>query len=240
MLHEHQLQALDRTLRDLMEKRDVAFGGKVLILAGDFRQTLPVVPGANRPQIVKICINKSHLWRHFKVLSLTQNMRVRASGNPRLENFDQWTVSIGDGLANNSNGVVDIPQDMLLEIRPNTEANKKAEEDSMKEFCSTVFPDLPRNLACDGWLDGRSMLAPTNKEVDTFNDLMETWVPGVTNKLSSADALEDYRDVMRFKTEYLNTLCPNGFPRHNINLKPGMPLMLLHNISPKEGLPENT
>merc|ERR1712082_595010 len=31
----------------------------------------------------------------------------------------------------------------------------------------------------------------------------------------------DYRDVMRFNTEYLNTLCPNGFPRHNINPEPG-------------------
>ncbi len=29
MLHEYQLQALDRTLRDLMQKNDAAFGGKV-------------------------------------------------------------------------------------------------------------------------------------------------------------------------------------------------------------------
>lgn len=240
MLHGHQLQALDRTLRDLMQKENVPFGGKVLVLAGDFRQTLPVVPGANRPQIVKICINQSHLWQHFTVLSLTLNMRVRASGDPRLENFDQWTVSIGDGIANNANGVVDIPQDMFFKIRPNTEADKNAEEKSMKEFSSTVFPDLPRNLACDGWLAGRSMLAPTNKEVDTINDLMETQVPGVPTKLSSADTLEEYRDVMRFNIEYLNTLCPNGFPRHNINLKPGMPLILLRNISPKEGLCNGT
>ena len=84
------------------------------------------------------------------------------------------------------------------------------------------------------------MLAPTNKEVDTINDLMETQVPGVPTKLSSADTLEEYRDVMRFNIEYLNTLCPNGFPRHNINLKPGMPLILLRNISPKEGLCNDT
>ena len=45
---------------------------------------------------------------------------------------------------------------------------------------------------------------------------------------------------MGFNIEYLNTLCPNGFPRHNINLKPGMPLILLWNISPKEGLCNGT
>ena len=83
-------------------------------------------------------------------------------------------------------------------------------------------------------------MAPTNKEVNAINDQMETWVPGDPVKLSSSDTLEDYRDVMRFNTEYINTLCPNGFPRHAIALKPGMPLMLLRNISPKEGLCNGT
>ena len=78
----------------------------------------------------------------------------------------------------------------------------------MKEFCSIVFPDLHQNMTCAGWLDGRSILAPTNKELDSINDLMEIRVPGVPTKQSRADTLEDYRDVMRFNTEYLNQLCP--------------------------------
>ena len=44
----------------------------------------------------------------------------------------------------------------------------------------------------------------------------------------------------RFNVEYLNTLQPNGFPRHNLSLKPGMPLMLLRNINPREGLCNGT
>ena len=67
MLHRFQLEALDRTLRDLMGKTEVPFGGKIVILAGDFRQCLPVVSGANRPQIVQSCVNSSFLWQHFKV-----------------------------------------------------------------------------------------------------------------------------------------------------------------------------
>ena len=90
-----------------------------------------------------------------------------------------------------------------------------------------VFPEISTNISTHGWLDGQLILAPTNREVDTINDLMETWVPGTANKLTSSDTLEDYRDVMRFNTEYLNTLCPNGFPRHVLSLKPGMPIMLL-------------
>ena len=70
MLHRFQVEALDRTLRDLMDKPNAPFGGKIIILAGDFRQCLPIVVGANRAQIVNSCINKSPLWREFQVLFL--------------------------------------------------------------------------------------------------------------------------------------------------------------------------
>ena len=45
MLHRFIVEALDITLRDLMQS-DEPFGGKVLVCGGDFRQTLPVVPRA--------------------------------------------------------------------------------------------------------------------------------------------------------------------------------------------------
>ena len=240
MLHEFYLKALDVTLRDLMMKPNLPFGGKPLVLAGDFRQCLPVVRGANRGQLVKACINQSHLWPQFKVLSLTQNMRVMASGNPTLEDFDGWSLSIGDGTANSSVGLVDIPQEHFFEIKANTTADGKLEEKSMKDFVKIIFPDLERNLDSEGWLDGRSILAPTNIEVDTINDILESSVPGAMKKFSSSDNLEDYRDAMRFNTEYLNSLCPSGFPRHILNLKPGMPIMILRNICPKEGLCNGT
>ena len=73
-----------------------------------------------------------------------------------------------------------------------------------------------------------------------INDMIEAWVPGTGTKLPSSDVLEDYRDVMRFNTEYVNTLCPNGFPRHLLTLKKGMVLMVLRYISPKEGLCNGT
>ena len=58
--------------------------------------------------------------------------------------------------------------------------------------------------------------------------------------LQSADTLENSEDAFRFNTEYLHTLRPNGFPQHVLNLKPGMPLMLLRNINPRQGLCNGT
>ena len=79
-----------------------------------------------------------------------------------------------------------------------------------------------------------------NKEVDSLNSVMQDWLSGKGIMLQSADTLENQEDSFRFNTEYLNTLRPNGFPQHILNLKPGMPLMLLRNINPRQGLCNGT
>lgn len=43
MAHKHSLEALNRTLEDL-KNNDKLFGGTLILLSGDFRQTLPVIP----------------------------------------------------------------------------------------------------------------------------------------------------------------------------------------------------
>ena len=167
MLHRYQLEALDRTLRDLLED-DRPFGGKTLVLSGDFRQCLPVVPGASRAGTVDTCVNRSVLWRHFQLLRLTENMRVRASGDVRLEEFDKWLLSTGNGTV----PVVDNLDMIELPEGLSTVINKNDEKKSMIDFCSEIFPNLDRNLGDEKWLEGRAILAPTNREVDKINDMM--------------------------------------------------------------------
>ena len=45
-------QNLDRSLRDLTNNPDQPFGGTVIVLAGDFRQVLPIIKNGSRAQIV--------------------------------------------------------------------------------------------------------------------------------------------------------------------------------------------
>ena len=146
-------------------------------------------------------------------------MRVKASGDLKLEAFDKWTVSIGDGISNDTNGLTSIPQNMFYNIKLNTKTYPKQEEDCMREFCRIIFPDLKTNIHNPKWFDGRTILAPTNREVDALNDIIQNWVPGTTINLSSSDSLEDYRDVMHFNVEYINTLCPNSFPDMSYHLR---------------------
>ncbi|GBN88674.1 hypothetical protein AVEN_42346-1 [Araneus ventricosus] len=58
MLTEDGLRCIDSLLRDLMNN-DKPFGGKVIIIGGDFRQTLPVVPRGTRADVIESCIKSS-------------------------------------------------------------------------------------------------------------------------------------------------------------------------------------
>ena len=240
MLHRYQLEAMNRTLQDVLDDNR-PFGGKVLVLTGDFRQTLSVVPGASRAGLVDSCITRSHLWSLFRVMKLSVNMRVRASGDPELQRFDEWVLSLGDGTAPTMDtDLVEIDEDLCMKIESNTSTDVEVEYRSMKSFAELVFPDIETNGKDSKWLEGRAILAPTNKKVDELNDLITDSFPGDEIILSSSDTLENDSDNFRYSIEYLNTLCPAGLPRHLIRLKPGIPLMLLRNLCPQKGLCNGT
>ena len=237
MLDRYNLEAMDRTLRDILQKPNVPFGGKPVVLAGDFKQCLPVVPGQQKAGIIKHTILKSHLWGYFQVLELSINMRVKASGNPHLEAFDSWTLSIGKG----DSSSIKVPANMIAtRIIPNSKENSSAEGDAMEKFCEKIFPDLADNIGDPNWIEGRSILASTNKEVQMLNDIVSEKLPGSMEVMRSADQLERTEEVLHFNVEYLNSLTPSGCPPHSLHLKPGIPLMLLRNLNPREGLCNGT
>ena len=80
MASSKMLECLDRTLRDITQN-ELLFGGKVLVLAGDFRQVLPVIKNGTRAQIVDACIKSSPLWNYFNTFHLTEDMRLQSSAS---------------------------------------------------------------------------------------------------------------------------------------------------------------
>ena len=71
MMHKKNIEAVDRLYRDVMRLEDmrlqnIPFGGKVVLLGGDFKQVLQVINGATRLQIVESSAPYSHLWHGIK------------------------------------------------------------------------------------------------------------------------------------------------------------------------------
>jgi len=75
MAPRYALEIMDRTLRDIINN-DLLFGGKIVLLGGNFRQLLPIKVYGTRNEIVNLSIKFSSVWKYFVNYSLTQNMRV--------------------------------------------------------------------------------------------------------------------------------------------------------------------
>lgn len=94
MAHKYSLEALDRTLKDI-KNNDKLFDGTLLLLSGDFRQTLPVIPRSTYADEINACL--SRLWRNVEKVQLTVNMRVQMLQDPSAETFSKELLDIGDG-----------------------------------------------------------------------------------------------------------------------------------------------
>ncbi|CAF2073984.1 unnamed protein product [Brassica napus] len=58
MMSKHCFESLDRSMANIIGNKDnIPFAGKVVVLGGDFRQVLPVIHGAGRPEIVLESLN---------------------------------------------------------------------------------------------------------------------------------------------------------------------------------------
>jgi ATP-dependent DNA helicase PIF1 len=92
MTKRQAVEALDNSLRDIMNRPELPFGGKTIVFDGDFRQVLPVVRKGSRAQIVDASLRRSYLWDSMRHMKLVHNMR--AQSDPW---FADYLLRIGGG-----------------------------------------------------------------------------------------------------------------------------------------------
>jgi len=216
------LSAVNKLLNEIM-KSEKPFGGKVLILGGDFRQILPIVPHGDLSAIVKASIKFNQLWSNFEVLKFHSNVRSIHQA------FSDWLIKVSDGNLTNSDGL----QEDIIEIPSTFICNKS--------LTSEIFG---KNLNAENVSSfaTKAILCPKNSDVDIINEKILHKLEGVTTCYSSTDTIDDANDEERqyYPVEFLNELTPSRMPCHKLNLKVGAIVILLRNINTKRRLCNGT
>ncbi|XP_060129913.1 uncharacterized protein LOC132592021 [Zootoca vivipara] len=216
------LAVVSRLLQEIMDNNK-PFGGKVILLGGDFRQTLPVVPHGDRTKIVEACVKNNSLWSIFQVLKLKKNIRSVDT------EFSNWLIKVGSGDTPHIDGlpedVIEIPSKILCT------------GDIIKNFFGDKNPvtDVP-NLA------KKSILCPKNCDVNSINEEVLNILEGETVTYLSSNSIDDSseEDIQNYPIEFLNEITPTGMPKHKLNLKKAAIIMLLRNLNTKKGLCNGT
>ncbi|MFY7752452.1 MAG: hypothetical protein ACOVQU_11725, partial [Exiguobacterium acetylicum] len=233
MAHKYLIEALDQGLQDIMNN-GIPFGGKIIVFAGDFRQTLPIVKHASRAQTVNACFKRSRLWSNeIEIHHFVMNMRLfLQSSDTQAETYARWLLSIGDGTAETTSN------DMYDDLTPIPE--NISFEGKIEDLIDWVFPNIIDHYEDPDWIGKRAVLTPKNIAVHEINFLMTERLPGDEIRMESADAFDSDYVNTGIPHEYLTTLNPAGLPPHLLILKAGMPLILLRNLNPSEGLCNGT
>ena len=90
MAHKHSLEALNRTLTDI-KNNDKLFGGTLLLLSGDFRQTLVISRSTDADEI-NACL-KSPLWHNVEKAYLKVNMCIQMFQDPSTQTFSKQQIT---------------------------------------------------------------------------------------------------------------------------------------------------
>ena len=228
--NRNAFEAVDRTLRDIMENEHI-FGGVPCVFGGDYLQTLPVVKKGGCSDIVHACLLSSPLWANIapNVLRLETNMRVGNGEEDRA--FAVWLRDLARGVMNDSEDMVELPRH-LLHLG-----------DGLTELIAHTYADV-RDVQDASYYEERCVLSPRNTEANEINENVLDTFPGETWDLWSNDDALDADHQLQGNTDYppelLHTITPSGFPRAHLKLKIGCPIMVLRNLQPREGVCNGT
>ncbi|CAN1187179.1 ATP-dependent DNA helicase PIF1, partial [Linum perenne] len=217
MIHRLSFEAVDRTICDIMDvplsgPGYKPFGGKSVLLGGDFRQTLPVIPEGSREPIFKELL------------------------------FAEWVLAVGDGSLPPQIGdkfsdpdSIMIPQKFI--VNPGSDAISSIVQAVYTQFGNS-YKSLeyikaraivtPTNKVVSKLNDHIMSLVPGEQR--TYFSL-DTLVP----EGNASPSIET-----TYPPEFLNTLSFNGVPEHAITLKEYIPIMILRNLNPSLGLCNGT
>lgn len=236
MIEKIAFSIIDRLMKDICNNGNVPFGGKVIILSGDFRQIPPVVPNGSMEQIISRCVITHNLWSLFRRCKLEDNMRL----DPGQQEFSNYLLSVGNGSTNfrKLRDYIRLPNNLLFN---NIGLTKEETVRNLIKWC------FGNNILMTKDIETKIILCPINETCEFINNIIIDEMIGQDHHhhqiiqekiyLSTYSIQSDEGNVInRYPVEYLNTLKISGLPFHALKLKLGSIVMLLRNINIKIGL----
>src|SRR6267154_1729110 len=222
MAPHNAIACINRLLQEIM-RNNKPFGGKLIILGGDFRQTLPIVPHGSRSAIIEASIKFHNLWNDFNILKLTSNVR---SVDPT---FSVWLIKLGNGELTNDKGlpedIIEIPDHLICE----------------GSLIKEIFGDSLSGQDIDKY-STIAILTPKNTDVDDINEKVWSLLDETIVTYLITDSIDDSddKDKYNYPIDFLHELTPSGIPVHNMHLKVASIIMLLRNLNTKRGICHGT
>ncbi|CAN1242015.1 ATP-dependent DNA helicase PIF1 [Linum perenne] len=217
MVHRLSFEAVDRTLCDIMNTPTEGpnykpFGGKTVILGGDFRQTLPIVKNGGREDNLGASLTRSY------VLAIGDGKLHKS--RPVGQATNDWiTIPRCFIIPSSSTPVADL----VTRVYPNLQTSYH----NVAYIRSRAIV-TPTNKVVSAINDLILTQLPGEEKVYLSADTLTTSGP---NQIS----LE-----IQYPTEFLNSLSFNGMPEHQLRFKPYTIVMLLRNLNPSVGLCNGT
>jgi hypothetical protein len=174
-------------------------------------------------------------------MRLTTNMRLYQSYNSqnndlKQKEFAELLLKIGNGEYPTDPGTentITLPDDMVIS------------NNNLTDLIDFVYPNLVENSGNIDYMVGRAILTPKNTDVDMISDMVMSKLPGETKVYPSLDSTDITESTYEqqpqvYSPEFLRSLRMSDLPPGELKLKVGVPIILLRNLNPLEGLCNGT
>ena len=207
--------------------KDKHLGGKIVVLAGDFRHLPPVVHNNFcGDDIVAQSLRSWPLFNSAHVFPLTENVRARQDAS-----FANWVMLLGDG---------EVPGDEVgrhtSRVAIPAAVGQMDTVDDMLDWVAEgtmLAPELWRH---------RAIVCLTNDDANFVNVQMQGKLSGDETVYLSRDTVHEDADgaAEMFPDDYLHELHPASLPPHRLRVKAGAVVILTRNIALDEDLCNGT